>query len=75
MGGYSEVEACCPICGQRIIIQSKAGHVEYGWYTIDNLPDSIADDINGREEKCSCCEYELEVKSEMVRKSYLKLKE
>lgn len=55
MGIFDSVMVPCPVCGEQIEFQSKAGACRGKIYSCESVPVSIASDINGGKEKCYNC--------------------
>lgn len=55
MGMFDTVHFNCPSCGQKLSEQSKAGGCDLRDYTMDSVPVSIAESLNGHVEICSGC--------------------
>lgn len=46
MGVYDVIEVSCPECGTMVEFQSKSGGCTLTYYNLDNVPDSVLQDIN-----------------------------
>lgn len=55
MGMYDSVIAKCPHCHSSVEFQSKADVCHLRRFTPREVPVSIADDLDGQEVKCECC--------------------
>ena len=51
---FDSVMVTCDVCGQRVEFQSKAGDQTLREYSLDDVPDEIANDLDGCVEACSC---------------------
>lgn len=55
MGMYDVVWVPCPHCDERVEFQSKKGTCALIDYTLDDAPNSILNDIAGRDKVCDKC--------------------
>ena len=55
MGEYDEVIFRCPHCQEKIECQSKAGKFSFETFNADDVPVSIADDLNQTPLTCTNC--------------------
>ena len=56
MGMFDELVVHCPLCGEIITFQSKAGECILATYDIQDIPPRIAGDLDGKYEHCENCE-------------------
>lgn len=54
MGMFDSVNVFCPACGAEVEFQSKAGECCLLEYSLDNMPASVAADLNGESCVCDC---------------------
>ena len=52
---HDSVETHCPECGDILKLDSEAGECQMVEYNQENIPVCIAEDLDGKEVKCSCC--------------------
>ena len=71
MGMYDSLEVRCPTCGTFVTFQSKAGDCVLDTFCLDNVPSSIADDLNGTTKSCSTCGDILKVNSIVISKVWI----
>ncbi len=53
---FDTVHFKCKKCGEDVEVQSKAGECLLLDYNSDNIPNNIAEDIDGEYHKCQCGE-------------------
>jgi hypothetical protein len=69
MGVFDTIKFDCPVCEEKLKIQTKAGKCMLTTYTLEQLEKdptiryrlSILDDISGRKVKCTNCDYEVQI--------------
>jgi len=66
MGMYDEVIVNCPVCREEVAVQSKAGPCELITYRGNNVPASIAEDINGEYQDCTECKQSFQVEAQII---------
>ena len=72
MGVFDSVFVICPHCGQENVdFQSKAGVCALLEYNLNNCPASIAEDLNGKVEKCPKCGLGIVFKSQIISKCWV----
>lgn len=54
MGMFDSVHTRCPSCSARLEFQSKAGECMCKDFDVDEVPVSIAEDLNGESKLCRC---------------------
>lgn len=68
MGMFDTVWARCPKCDTRLGIQSKAGKCLLKDYSSDNVPATVAQDVQGDKVWCEKCDQAYRVRSEPIRR-------
>jgi len=54
MGSYDSVWFRCPVCTQRLELQSKSGSCNFQNYELWDVPPRISADLDRQEILCSC---------------------
>lgn len=54
MGMFDSAFAPCPMCGEMVEFQSKAGECLLRRYHMGSVPPEIAKDIDGNSRSCQC---------------------
>lgn len=67
MGMFDSVNFYCPVCSNKINIQSKADGCTLTEYDRIKVPRRIAADIDGEKVICNNCKSELEISSHIGR--------
>ena len=60
MGMFDWIVISCPHCGGLVNFQSKGGPCTLETYDEINAPASVAEDLNGKVEKCEYCGAEVQ---------------
>lgn len=66
MGMYDVISVPCPNCGKPYEAQSKSGPCFLGYYTLEEAPANVLEDVNRHSPfQCECgCMFEVDFKIE-----------
>lgn len=61
MGTFNEILVPCPMCGNRVVFQSKSGSCALITFSINKVPMQDLKGIKGDMETCDECGYVVEI--------------